>query len=332
MENHRTRRLTGRAPFLVVMILAALLLAACATPSSTESGGRSSAVAPSPEAPAVTDGALGGPVAGNDLGAATPEKGATPSPGGVQKLIVVNKTMRVETSDVDASIAKIRALTAASGGDISSMQVSTATDEPIYPMPVDGDKAVTSDMSVPLRAYVVVRVPTASYKDFVAEIAKLGRVLFQSESADDVTQQHVDMKARLGNLQAEQGRLRQLFARANNVRDMLAIERELTRVQGEIESLQAQIGYLEKQAAMATVTIELAEPKPLVRPTGTDWGVGAALTESIRAFVETLNTLIVILGPAVALLIFVGLPAWLIVRLVRGRMRRGKPAPPTDAA
>jgi len=324
MEKHHRSTARFGVPALAVAVALALLLSGCAARQTTESGGTVPSASPPVGAPAPDGTYGGGATAGTDSGVAVPEKGATPSPTGVQKLIVVNKTMRVETEDVDKSITKIRSLTAAAGGDITSMQVATSIDEPIFPMPVEGDKAVSSS-SVPLRAYVVVRVPSAGYGDFVAEIAKLGRVLFQSESADDVTQQHVDMKARLGNLQAEQGRLRQLFARATTVKDMLAIEQELTRVQGEIESMQAQISYLEKQAAMATVTIELTEPQPIVAPAGTDWGVFTALKDSIRAFVNTMNGLIVLLGPAAALLLFVGLPVWLVVRIVRKRMRAKKP-------
>jgi hypothetical protein len=312
-----------RALAAAVLLAAALTLGACARTQTagTSSGGATTSIAPAPGAPVASDSGSTG--SGTSLSSgATPEKSAgAPSSTTVQTLIVVNKTLRIETKDVDASIARIRELAARDGGDIASMQVSTATDQPVYPVPLSGSASVV-DQSVPLQAYVVVRVPFAKYAAFVADAVKLGRVLFQSESAEDVTQQHVDMKARLGNLTAEQSRLRQLFSRATKVSDMLAIEQELTRVQGDIESMQAQIVYLEKQASFATVTIEMAEPTPIVSPTGTDWGVGTALTDSIRAFVETMNGLIVLLGPALAVLVFIGLPVLLVVWLVRRAVRR----------
>jgi Flp pilus assembly protein TadB len=222
------------------------------------------------------------------------------------------------------------------------MQVATASDQPIYyqPVPMEGGSAPQTS-SGPLRAYVTVRVPSAKYAAFVADAAKLGTVITESESSDDVTQQHVDMVARLGNLDAEQKRLRQLFAKANTVKDMLAVEQELTRVQGDIESMKAQINYLENQAAMATVTLELSEPKAIAAPAGTDWGVQTALTNSIRAFVNTMNVLIIVLGPVLALLVFVGLPAALIAWFVLRRVKRHRdrvaaasrvevPAPPAE--
>jgi hypothetical protein len=324
-----------RAAVLALVLAGAVVLSGCGGQTAQTSGsntgygaGRSTLIAPAPGAPAASDGsAVGGGVASE---AAPNKAAAAQSSTGVQKLIVVNKTLRIETATVDAAIARIRALAARDGGDIASMQVSTAIDAPVYAQPLAGQTDSVDD-STPLKAFVVVRVPSAAYGSFVAEIAGLGKVLFQSESADDVTQQHVDMQARLGNLQAEQARLRQLFARASSVKDMLAIEQELTRVQGDIESLQAQISYLEKQAAMATVTIELTEPKAIVAPSGIDWGVQTALTDSIRAFVGTMNGLIVLLGPVLALLVFIGLPVllvvWLVRRAIRSRRVASGPAP-----
>ena len=70
---------------------------------------------------------------------------------------------------------------------------------------------------------------------------KLGKVLSESSADDDVTQQHVDLKARLTNAKAEEARLRTFFDQAKSVTDMLAIERELARVRGDIESMTAQL-------------------------------------------------------------------------------------------
>lgn len=337
-----TPRMLGTTTKLACVAMAVALVAVlggCSLPVTRQSSeGTTTIGAPSPQvAPGAPSdgGALSGTA--NSYGGApaadAAKGGAGTTAAPVEKLIVVNKTLRIETKDVDGTITKIRDLTARDGADITNMQVATAVDQPIYPMPLDSPASSSSGQSVPLRAFVTIRVPSSKYAAFVADAAKLGRVLFQSESTDDVTQQHVDMQARLGNLQAEQARLRQLFAKAKNVSDMLAIEQELTRVQGDIESMQAQIAYLERQAAMATVTIELTEPVAIGSPAGIDWGVSTALTDAVRAFVRTMNGLIVLLGPVLAILVFVGLPVWLIVWLVRRAIRSHKSvAAPTETA
>lgn len=331
-----------RTALAILAVLTSLVLAACSatSPAGSEVSGGPTAVV-SPGVPAPSDSVK------MDAGYGTTPEGLTsdasrvsassPSLISAPSLIVVNKTMRIETAKVDEAIAKIRTLVARDGAEISSMQVSNSSDEPVYREPVPlADGSIQQSSASPLRAFVTIRVPSDKYAAFIADAAKLGRVLTESENSDDVTQQHVDMKARLGNLDAEQTRLRQLFAKATTVKDMLAVEQELTRVQGEIESMQAQIDYLERQAARATVTLELTEPAAIVRPTGTDWGVRTALTDAIRAFVATMNALIVLLGPVLALLVFVGLPAgliaWLIVRIVRRRRARHAASAGPDAA
>jgi hypothetical protein len=335
MQGSRLRTWASAAAIVAAVALVCLAsgCSRSASDQGTTTAGSTAVVAPTPGA--ASSGASGE----MSVPSATPSKGDANSVSvpTVQKLVVVNKTLRIETADVQAALTKIRDLTTRDGGDITSMQVSTSVDQPVYPLATDTNSTTgSSSSSVPLRASVTVRVPAGTYQAFIADAAKLGTVLYQSESSDDVTQQHVDMQARIDNLKAEQTRLRQMFAKASKVADMLAIEQELTRVQGDIESMQAQLTYLERQAAMATVTLELTEPTPLISPAGgTDWGIAKAFTDAVRAFVSTMNDLIVMLGPVLALLVFVGLPVWLIVWIVRRVMRRGRPvrapaAPPAS--
>jgi hypothetical protein len=317
-----------------LVVALSMLVGACARSATVSTGASTGVVAPAPGVPGAP-GANSGSAAGSvDLQSGTAASAAPSNTSAdisaipaQQTLVIIDKTLRIETADVQATLAKIRDLTTRASGDIASLEVSTASGQPVYPVPLNGASGSdTGASSTPLSAYVTVRVPAAAYQAFVSSASGLGRVLYQSESAQDVTQQHVDLKARLDNLKAEEARLRQFFASAKTVSDMLAIEQELSRVQGDIESMQAQLTYLENQAAMATVTIELTEPQAIVSPAGIDWGTKTALTDSVRAFVDTLNGLIVVLGPVLAVLVFVGLPVWLIVWLIRRAMRRRRTA------
>ena len=319
------------AAALAGLAFLAVTLAGCGLAAETATDGGSPATA-------RADKSGGAQVAPSTMGAA--QEAIAPAPGGSgkdaatvpasQKLIVRNKTLRIEVEDIEGTIAKVRDLTKRDGADITQMQVSTAVDEPIYrPVDESGTGSTTA-----LRAYVTIRVPADKYAAFIDDAAKLGTVKFQTETADDVTQQHIDLSARLTNLRAEEAQLREFFLKAKNVTEMLQIEQELARVRGEIESLAAQVAYLERQAAMATVTLELTEPKPLVRPSGIDWGTASAFTNSVRAFVTTFNVLLVMLGPILAIAIFVALPAFLVARFAwkRYKKRQAAKAPAADSA
>ncbi|MEO7587721.1 MAG: DUF4349 domain-containing protein, partial [Arachnia sp.] len=84
---------------------------------------------------------------------------------------------------------------------------------------------------------------------------------------------------------------------------------------GDIESLDAQVTYLERQAAMATVTVELTEPRAVVRPGGESWGFVDAVTTGIRGAAAMVTGLITFLIATAPLWILGGV-AFLVIRAV----------------
>ena len=262
--------------------------------------------------------------AGEEAAMAPPSSDAASVPS-EDRLVIRNYGMRVEVETVETSIDDIRALTDAAGGTITALNVSTDVDGPVYRYEAEG----TLSDGAPLAAYMTVRVPAEKLDGFIADIADLGKVLREYASEQDVTQEHVDLSARLANLQAQEERLRSFFEQATKVEEMLAIEAELGRVRGEIESMQAQIDYLERQAAMATLTIELTEPKAVVRPSGESWGFVESLTTSIRAFVGTINAMIIFSG-AILPIAVLALVAFFVIRAVVRRRSRKTGDDPTE--
>lgn len=108
-----------------------------------------------------------------------------------------------------------------------------------------------------------VRVPVAKLDLFLDRLAGLGDVQERRIEADDVTEEVIDLDARRQNLVAVRDRLRKHLSMANDVEDILAIERELSRVQGEIESMEARLKYLRRMAAMSVVSVTLKRPTVL---------------------------------------------------------------------
>jgi chromosome segregation ATPase len=100
----------------------------------------------------------------------------------------------------------------------------------------------------------------------------------------------VDLEARLSNLRAERDRLRTLYERANTTEDVLAVQRELSEVQGEIERLEAQKRSLEQRVAYSTLTVELREPGPVRDYVREEWYD----TPVLEAFLESVNGVLVV--------------------------------------
>jgi hypothetical protein len=104
---------------------------------------------------------------------------------------------------------------------------------------------------------VVVRVPSAHFRDALTAMEKLGEVTHRSVSAEDVSEQYSDLEVRLQNLRATRQRLQEFLAKSGSMPDMLTVEHELERVAGEIESIEGKMRFLRSRAAFSTITLEL---------------------------------------------------------------------------
>lgn len=250
-----------------------------------------------------------------------PDSAGTDPTASADRLIIRTQTMRLEVKSTPDAVDEIRDMATQYSAVITDLQVATETDDWLYRYDEYG-YAVGDGAA--LRGWVTVRVPADQLDAFIEDARDLGTVKFQSEGTEDVTQQHIDLSARLENLRAEEQRLRSFFDAANNVQEMLAVEVELNRIRGEIESLDAQVKYLERQAAMATVTIELTEERAVVRPDGEDWGFKDAITDGFRGAANVLTFAIAFII-ATAPLWLLGLIVFFVVRLIM-RRRRAKHA------
>lgn len=118
------------------------------------------------------------------------------------------------------------------------------------------------------RADYVLRVPPTSLDALMDSAAALGGVGTRIVSAEDVTDQMVDADGRLQALRASRDRLQQLLEQASGVTEIVTVERELARVQGEIESLEARLNALRGQVAMSELAVALERrlvPGPLTQ-------------------------------------------------------------------
>jgi hypothetical protein len=104
---------------------------------------------------------------------------------------------------------------------------------------------------------ITVRVPRERFDDVVARIERLGDVTHRDIKAQDVTDEYVDLAARLKNAYAMRDRLGDLLSKAA-VKEALEIERELGRVTEEIERMEGKLKLLRDQIAFSTITVTFA--------------------------------------------------------------------------
>ncbi|MEM2843476.1 MAG: DUF4349 domain-containing protein [Candidatus Bathyarchaeia archaeon] len=207
------------------------------------------------------------------------------------RMIIYNGYVSLETNNIDEVLMRVRSLAERYGGYVAS------SNRYIY----DEEE----------RAEIVIRVPKDKFHAAIQEIEGYGKVLNEGVNSEDITQEYIDLKARLSNLQRQEKRLIEILELAKNVEDILAIEKELERVRGEIEALQGRINYLERSVEMSVISVSLTKPKPSFKPPTMNWS--EVLETALTGLFTVLRGLI-ILAISIIPIAAIGIPIYYIYK------------------
>jgi hypothetical protein len=116
-------------------------------------------------------------------------------------------------------------------------------------------------LSVRQDTSITVRVPRDRFDDAIARIEKLGDVTHRDIKAQDVTDEYVDLQARLKNAYAMRDRLTELLSHAA-IKEAIDIQKELGRVTEEIERMEGRMKLLRDQIAFSTITVSFTPLAP----------------------------------------------------------------------
>jgi len=120
--------------------------------------------------------------------------------------------------------------------------------------------SVTTEQNAQRTLQDSLRIPTSQLTGALAELKSLGRVEYETQTGEEVTQQHADLAARLQNSRETEQRLRDILAqRTGKIEDVLQVEEEIARVRGEIERMEAEQQALEHRVDFATIDLHLTE-------------------------------------------------------------------------
>ena len=156
-------------------------------------------------------------------------------------MIARSVSLTVQVQDVDVSRAVVETLLARHHGYAAQMNASTAE---------GSARAFTASL----------RIPAPELAAALRELRGLGHVENESQSGEEVTQQHQDLAARLKNSRETEARLQAILEqRTGRISDVLEVEQEISRVRGEIESMEAEQTALEHRVDFASVDLSLAE-------------------------------------------------------------------------
>lgn len=184
----------------------------------------------------------------------------------------------------------------------------------------DGSDQAKQELEITL----VVRVPSAQFFPTIDKIRSFGtRVLHEKITGQDVTEEFIDLEARIKTQKALEAQFLEIMKQAGKVTDALEVQRQIAEVRTEIEKLEGRKTFLENRSSLSTITVTLQEPTAIVVSSSS---FGRSIKEAVRDAVDIAGEIvlflirfIIIMIPIFLLLI---LPFGLIARFFWRRARR----------
>ena len=291
------------APLALVVLLVAGCSRDASSPTTRADQSRSATLA-GPEEAAVPAAA---PVAFDAVVART----AAPDAVAIPRRLVRNAGLQLVVSDVDSVSQQAQSLAVSLGGYVAHVQQQRPDGVP--------------------SAQLVLRVPVNRLDEALAALRRMAvRVEMEQQGVEDVTEQVVDLDARLKTLRSTEHELRALLAestqRGQKLDGVMAVYRELNEIRTRIEQLEGQRQALEQMAALSTISLQLTPAVAALPVAGTGWRPAETFRSSLRALVVALKQVAdvaIFLAVTVAPLVLLGVaPVLVAIRVLRRRRLR----------
>lgn len=224
-----------------------------------------------------------------------------------ERMIIKSGSLSIVVDDVRASVEEITSYAEEKGGFLVSSNISK--------------------YDIELSGYITVRVPSEFFDEIIAYVKEMGELESEYIEGIDITEEYVDLEAKLGNLQATEAQFLEIMKKAVEIEDVLAVQKELSYVRENIESIEGRMKYLSESVDLSSLTVYLStDPSTLpVIDEEDKWRPFAVFKEALRSLLDTgkgvVNTLIwfgVYLPVAIVLLLII----WLVARHIKKKKKK----------
>jgi hypothetical protein len=220
-----------------------------------------------------------------------------------KRKIILNHAIVLEVKSVPASLEALKKLAESNGGYVFN-STRAGNDS-------NGDSG-----------QVGIRIPSGRADGVMKSIRGMGRVESENSTAEDITEEYVDLEARLNNAKSSETRLLGLYNKAGKLADVLAVEKELTRVRGDIESFEAKKKNWDILTAMVTIEISLHEPSGGFPSGHRFWStIKGAFGKAVEVIADSLHALIIFVAGVLPWLAVFGPIIYLLVKWRRKKKR-----------
>jgi len=229
-----------------------------------------------------------------------------------ERKIIRNADLQLEANAPEEVQAKVTQIAESKGGFVVESTQSSSD-----------AKATNRDLVT-----MTIRVPSAKFDEALSEIRQAAsRVIVESIKGQDVTEEFIDIEARLKTQKALEAQFLEIMKRSNTVADALNVQTEIARVRGEIEKIEGRKRFLESQASLSTIKITLRTPTAFSANAS---GFFNRLSQAFgNGFDAALSFILVFVTALIALLpflILIVLPIYLVIRYLLRKNQNRKTA------
>ena len=204
-----------------------------------------------------------------------------------QRMIIKTGSLSVEVDKYDETETRINDIVKKYNGFIANSKSSQNS---------SGNKSGT----------ITVKVPADKYDALIADVSKIGKVMNQNIQSNDVTEEYVDLEARLKTQkELEQRLIKLLNEKASRLSDVIEVEEKLASVRQKIESFEGRMKLLKSQSDLSTLTINVYEPSMISTSSGGGffYELGQAIKKGLSGFTNILAVSITVLIAIIPLVI-----------------------------
>ena len=225
---------------------------------------------------------------------------------GVERKIIKTANLNLETQNFDATLNEIKSRVSEFGGYISSSSLR-------------GNKSEGSRY-----ANFVCRIPADNYEAFLSAADDAGNVTYLNENEEDVTNQYIDLDARIKNLEAQYKKLNELLDKAETLDEMLTIENYIYDIQYQLDSYKGRMKSLTNQITYCTVSVSVSEVTVYTAPKDSFLSrIGAAFGGMWGNFLDFLQDFSVFFIYAIPYIILAVI-ALIVIKLIKKKKRAKK--------
>jgi hypothetical protein len=297
--------------FVSVLLFVSILFTACSESSNSQQRSSSDNIAGVAKntGESVDVNTRNQPLTPNQISLNQAEQRQT-APTTIERKIVRNADLQLEANSPEEAQQKIAQIAESKGGFVVE---STQSSSDV--------KATTRDTVT-----MTVRVPAAKFNESLDEIRKTAnRVIVETVKGEDVTEEFIDIEARLKTKKALEEQFLEIMKQSRSVEDALNVQRQLAEVRGEIEKIEGRKRFLESQASLSTVKIRLQTPTAFsANSSGFFYQLRQAFGNGFDAALNFILGLVTVLIALLPFLIFIVLPIYLLIRYILRKNRKQK--------